>query len=61
MAEINIKTDQNGQLGMQVSNDIAGNAATVIGLIELAKHAWLKQLEQNERRVQPATVMPVNH
>ncbi len=58
MAEILIKTDQNGQLGMQVSNDVAGNAAVVIGLIELAKHAWLKQMEQNERRVQPATMLP---
>ncbi len=60
MAEISIKTDQNGQLGMAVSNDISGNAAVVLGLIELAKHAWLKQLEAAERRVQPATHIPVN-
>jgi hypothetical protein len=58
MPEIRIAISDQGQLGVNVSNDIAPNMALVLGLLELGKHAWLERAKQQEQRVQPVTLMP---
>jgi hypothetical protein len=60
MAEIKIMIDEHtGQLGVAVSNDIGGNMPVIFGFLELAKHALMEQAKQNERRIQPATSLPM--
>lgn len=58
MPEIKIAAGPNGQLGVAVSEDIAGNLALVLGFIELGKTALIDQAKQNERRVQPVYELP---
>ena len=58
MAEIKIGINEQGQLGVAVSNDIAGNLPLVLGFIELGKQALLDRAKQPEQRIQPATMLP---
>jgi len=40
------------------SPEIMGNPVLTFGMLEAAKMAITKQLQQNENRVQPATILP---
>lgn len=48
----------NGSIAIGGSPNVMGNQVLAFGLLEIAKVAIIKQAEANERRVQPATLMP---
>ncbi len=58
MAEIVIAINENGQIGMKVSNDIAPQLPIVLGLLEVAKVTWIEQAKQQQNRVQPVSMLP---
>jgi hypothetical protein len=53
MAQIIITFDPNGQLGLQISPDIAPSIVMCLGMVETAKLAMTELHKQNQNRVQP--------
>lgn len=53
MAQIVISFDPNGQLGLQISPDIAPNIVVCLGMLETAKLAMTDMHKQNQNIVQP--------
>jgi len=59
MASLMIEMDPtNGGLNVKGTQDVMGNLILAFGMLEAAKMALVDQAKVNERRVQPASVLP---